>query len=156
MVLLAFFTHGELKGDDKRQADVIRNLKKVAPHAEKAGVTLALETSLSADEHLRILDAVGSTAVKIYYDVSNMLRRGYDIYTDIPRLGARICQFHMKEKDNRLLGQGLVDFPKVRDAIRTIDYRDWLVIEGATVAGRSAVECHKDNLKYLRTLFPAA
>lgn len=156
VVLLAFFNRGELKGDNKRQANVIRNLKKVAAHAEKAGVTLALETSLNADEHLRILDAVGSTAVKVYYDVSNSLRRGYDIYKDIPRLGACICQFHMKEKDNRLLCQGLVDFPKVRDAIDSIGYRGWLVIEGATVAGRSAVECHKDNLRYLRTMFPTA
>jgi L-ribulose-5-phosphate 3-epimerase len=155
IILLAFFGRGEIKGDAALQANVIRNLKKIAPAAEKAGVTFGLETSLNADEHLRILDAIGSPSVKVYYDVSNSLRRGCDIYREIPRLGDRICQFHMKEKDDRLLGQGIVDFRRVRDAIFATDYRGWLVIEGATTKGRSTVDCHRANLAYLRTLFPA-
>ncbi len=58
IVLLAFFGRGDIKGKPERQKEVIRRLKKVAPKAEKAGVVLGLETWLSADEHLRILDMV--------------------------------------------------------------------------------------------------
>lgn len=155
VMLLAFFFAGELKGDERLQAAVVERLKRVAPKAEAAGVVFALETALNADEHIRILDAVGSPAVKVYYDVSNMLRRGNDIYEEIPRLGDRICRIHMKEKDC-LLGQGEVDFPRVRKAMDKIGYRDWLVIESATVKGRPVADCYRDNLKYLRSVFPNA
>lgn len=152
VVLVPFFMRGEIKGDDARQAAVIQKLKKVAPQAEKAGVTLALETALNAEEHMRILDAVGSPAVKVYYDVSNMLRRGSDIYREIPQLGDRIARIHLKEK-GCLLGQGDVDFVRVRKAIEAIGYRDWLVIEEATVKGRTVVDCYRDNVKFVRSVF---
>ena len=152
VILLPFFTRGEIKGDDALQANVIRRLKQVAPKAQQAGVVLGLETALDAPAHLRILDAVGSPAVKVYYDVSNMLRRGYDIYREIPQLGDRICRFHLKERDC-LLGQGTVDFPRVKRAIDAIGYRDWLVIESATVKGRAVIDCHRDNLTYVREVF---
>lgn len=155
VVLLPFFLRGDIKGDDALQGAVIGRLKRIAPRAEKAGVVLGLETSLNADDHLRILDAVGSPAVKVYYDVSNMLRRGYDIYKEIPRLRDNIVRFHMKEK-GCLLGQGGIDFAKVREAIDKIDYRDWLVIESATVKGRPVVDCYRHNLTFLRGLFPRA
>lgn len=151
-ILLPFFVRGEIKGDDALQANVIRKLKRVAPKAERAGVVLGLETALDAASHRRILDAVGSPAVKVYYDVSNMLRRGYDIYREIPQLGDRICRFHLKERDC-LLGQGTVDFPRVKQAIDAIGYRDWLVIESATVKTRSVIDCYRDNLKYVRHVF---
>ncbi|MDY0168952.1 MAG: sugar phosphate isomerase/epimerase family protein [Thermoguttaceae bacterium] len=155
VMLLAFFFEGDIKGDSQLQAAVVERLKRIAPKAEAAGVVFGLETTLNAEEHIRILDAVGSPAVKVYYDVSNMLRRGYDIYEEIPRLGDRICRIHMKEVDC-LLGQGGVDFPRVRKAIDKIGYRDWLVIESATVKGRPVADCYRDNLKYLRSLFPNA
>lgn len=155
LTLVPFFSRGEIKGDEKLQQSVIAKLKKVAPRAEKAGVVLALENSLSADENRRILDAVGSPAVKVYYDVSNSIRRGYDIYREIPQLGDRIGQFHMKEKGS-LLGQGMVDYRKVREAIDKIGYRGWLVIEGAVVKGRSVADCYRDNLKFLRSIFSDA
>lgn len=152
-ILLPFFMRGEIKGDEALQAAVIQKLKKVAPKAEKAGVVLGLETALNAEEHLRILDAVGSPAVKVYYDVSNMLRRGNDIYREIPQLGSRICRIHMKEPDC-LLGQGAVDFVRVRKAIEAIGYHDWLVIESARPKGRDLVPCYRENLAFLRRLFP--
>jgi len=152
VALVPFFMRGEIKGDDALQATVIARLKKVAPKAEKAGVTLALETALNAEEHMRILDAVGSPAVKVYYDVSNMLRRGNDIYREIPQLGPRIARVHLKEK-GCLLGQGDVDFVRVRKALESIGYHDWLVIEEAKVKGRSVVDCYHDNVKFVRSVF---
>jgi sugar phosphate isomerase/epimerase len=155
-VLLAFFSRGNLKGKPKLQAEVIRRLKKVAPKAEKAGVVLGVESTLDADEHLRILDGVGSPAVQVYYDVANMHYAGYDIYREIRRLGReRICQIHAKER-GCLLGQGPIDFTRVKEALDEIGYHDWLIIEGATVKGRTTFDCYVDNQKYLRKIFPTA
>lgn len=153
-ILLPFFMQGEIKDNGELQKATVARLKRLAPRAEKAGVTLALETGLNAEEHLRLLDAVGSPAVKIYYDVSNMLRRGYDIYREIPRLGKRIARVHLKEKGCRL-GQGSVDFARVRRALDEIDYRDWLVIEDGMVKGQAVDECYRQNVRFVRSVFAA-
>jgi len=78
---------------------------------------------------VEILDRVGSKAVKVYYDVCNSNDRGYDIYKEIRRLGPLICEFHAKENGS-LLGQGKVDFQKVRAAMNDIGYSGWIQIEG--------------------------
>lgn len=153
--LLAFFGDGDIKGDRVKQDEVIRRLKRVAPAAERAGVVLGIESWLNADDHLRILDGVGSPAVQVYYDVCNMADQGYDICQELRRLGKeRICQIHIKE-NGALIGQGKVDLLPVRDAIADIGYRGWLILEGATVRDKSLVECYQHNRQYLRTLFPA-
>jgi sugar phosphate isomerase/epimerase len=152
VVLVPFFMRGEIKDDPRLQAAVAARLKRVAPRAEKAGVVLALENALSADDNRRLLDAVGSPAVKVYYDVSNSLRRGYDIYAEIPQLGARIARVHLKEK-GCLLGQGPVDFRRVRAALEKIGYRDWLVIEEALVKGQPVADCYRQNVSFVRSVF---
>ncbi len=153
IVLLAFFSKGDIKGRPDLQAEVVRRLKRVAPKAEKAGVVLGIESWLSADEHLRILDAVGSPAVRVYYDVANMEKMGYDIYAEIGRLGReRICQIHCKE-NGFLLGQGRVDFRKVKHALDEIGWRGWLIIEGAVPPGGDPFASYVKNRKFLRHVF---
>ena len=71
VMLLAFFGKGDIKGKKDLQDEVIRRLKKVAPKSEDAGVILGLETWLDVDDHLRIIDAVKSPAVQVYYDTAN-------------------------------------------------------------------------------------
>jgi L-ribulose-5-phosphate 3-epimerase len=156
VVLLAFFGHGDLKGDKAGTDEVVRRLRDVAPRAEKAGVILGIESWLSAQEHMDIIDRVGSRAVQVYYDVANSEKMGYDIYEEIRWLGNQnqICEFHMKEND-ALLGQGRVDFRKVRAAIDDIGYRGWMQIEGAIPPGGAMLESYKLNCRFLRNIFNA-
>ena len=153
IMLLAFFGKGDIKNKPDLTAEVIRRLKKVAPVAEKAGVTLGLETWLSADEHMHIIDAVGSPAIQVYYDTANSNKMGYDIYKEIRQLGRRnICQIHCKE-NGFLLGNGRIDFRKFKDAVDDIGYRDWLVIESATGKGVNTFDSYVHNQRYLRSVF---
>ena len=153
ILLMPFFGKADIKGRPDAQEEVIRRLKKVAPKAEKAGVVLALETVLSADKLITILDAVGSPAIQVYYDTANSNDQGYDIYKEIPQLGRdRICQIHCKE-NGCLLGQGDIDFRKVRQAIDGIGYRDWLVIEGSIVKEKSLLDCYTKNRMFLQKIF---
>ena len=71
VILMAFFGKGDLKDDPKGTDEVVRRLKKVAPKAEDAGVALAIESWLSADDHLALIERVDSPAIKVYYDVAN-------------------------------------------------------------------------------------
>jgi L-ribulose-5-phosphate 3-epimerase len=154
IVLVPFFSAGDLRDKPDAQQAVIERLKKVAPKAEKAGVILGIESWLNADDHRRIVDAVNSPAVQVYYDVANMEHCGYDVYQGIRHLGRdRICQIHAKENDF-LLGKGKVDFVKVKAALDDIQWSGWLIIEGATENGKSLEDCYKLNQQYLRSVFP--
>jgi len=155
VVLLAFFSKGDLKNNAAGQKEVISRLKRVAQKAERAGIILGIESWLSAEEHMRIIDAVGSKSIKVYYDVCNSEQMGYDIYKEIRWLGkqGQICDFHMKE-NGFLLGAGKVDFKKVRSAIEDIDYNGWIQIEGAVPENQPIFESYVKNLDYLHSIFP--
>ncbi len=152
LILLAFFGKGDLKNDAAGTDAVVSRLKNIAPKAEKARVTLGIESWLSADEHLAILDRVGSPAVQVYYDVANSHKMGYDIYKEIRTLGKHIRQFHAKDYDD-LYGKGSIDFPRVREAMDEIGYRGWLVMEGTKMPLGMEESCRYDA-EYLRTIFP--
>ena len=152
IILLAFFGKGDLKGDEQGVNAVVQRLRQVAPDAEVAGVTLGIESWLSAEQHIDIIERVGSQSVKVYYDVANSHKMGYDIYQEIRKLGPLICQFHAKDYDN-LYGKGSIDFKGVRAAIDDAGYRGWLVIEG-TKTPLGLEESYRYDTEYLRNIFP--
>ncbi len=152
VVLLAFFGKGDLQNDPEGVGAVVERLRKVAPKAEKAGVLLGFESWLDAEQHLDILRRVGSPALRVYYDVGNMHKQGYDIYKEIRRLGKNICEFHAKDYDD-LYGKGSIDFGKVRAAMDDIGYRGWIHMEG-TKMPLGLEESIKYDERYLRTIFP--
>jgi len=152
VILLAFFGNGDLKNDKQGVNTVVTRLKKVAPKAKKAGVILGIESWLSAEQHLDIIDRVGSSAVKVYYDVGNSTQAGYDIYKEIRLLAKQICEIHAKDYKD-VLGKGSIDFKKVRQAIDDIGYRGWLVIESVKTPLGAEETVRQDGL-FLRQIFP--
>lgn len=152
VILVAQFFHGDLKSDKEGTDRTVELLKELAPRAEKAGVILGLENYLSAAENLDILQRVGSSALQVYYDVGNSTDKGYDIYQEIRALKDQVCEFHAKD-GNFMLGQGRIDFHKVRQAMDEIDYRGWIQIEAA--APHTLVEDYRADLKFLKGIFPA-
>lgn len=151
-VLLAFFGEGDLRKDPEGQAEVVRRLRKVAPKAEATGVNLAIESWLSAEEHLRIIKAIGSPNVKVYYDLANATEMSYDIFREMELLGTEhICEIHFKENGN-LLGQGKVDFERVKSTLDKIGYKNWVIMEGALPNGAAILPAYQQNLKFVRQL----
>ena len=152
VVLVAFFSKGDLRDDKPGVEAVIGHLKEIAPKAERAGVTLGVESWLSAEQHMEILDRVGSPAVQVYYDVGNSQKQGYDIFKEIRLLGKHICEFHAKDNDD-LYGKGTMNFPEVRRAMDDIGYRGWMHIEGTKLPLGPEASVRYD-LEYLRGIFP--
>ncbi len=152
--LLAFFSKGDLVDDEPGIAEVIRRLKTLAPRAEAAGVVYGIESWLKAPVLERILDAVKSPAVRVYYDVGNMQKVGEDVGTAIRRLGReRICEVHLKDYDD-LYGKGSMNFPNVRTALDAAGYRGWLGIEGVKTP-LGVEQSMRHDVEYLRSIFPA-
>lgn len=152
VVLLAFFSNGDLKNDPVGTKEAIRRLEKVAPKAEDQGIILGIESWLSAQEHMEILNAVDSPNVKVYYDVANSNKMGYNIYEEIRWLGKEhICEFHAKE-NGHLLGKGKIDFEEVRKAMDDIGYEGWIQIEGAVPENANMFDSYLLNNKYIRSV----
>ena len=157
-ILLAFFGKGDLREKtDLKQAEVdrvVERLKTAAPRAEKAGVVLGLENTLSGADNMKILDRVQSNQVKIYYDIGNSTYNGYDVPKEIRELKANICQIHFKD-GGYMLGKGKVEMGPVRDAIQAIDYKGWLVLETAIPSKDRDADFMK-NAAYVRDLMGMA
>lgn len=152
VVLMAFFSNGDLKNDFEGTKETIRRLKKVAQKAEDNGIILGLETWLSAKEHMHIINEVNSPNVKVYYDVANSNKMGYNIYEEIRSLGKEnICELHAKE-NGFLLGRGRVDFLEFRKAIDDIAYEGWVQIEGAVPKNADMLESYLLNNTYIRSV----
>jgi len=155
VILLAFFDKGDLRNDADGIAAVTSKLKAIAPKAEKENVVLGIESYLSADVLIRIMDNVGSSHVKVYYDFRNSADAGYDVIKELKQLGKeRICELHMKENGS-LLRNGSMDWTRICDTLISMDYvgSGWMQIEGARPANSDIVESYKDNLAFLKEKF---
>jgi sugar phosphate isomerase/epimerase len=153
IILVPFFGPGEIRKDPAGVEAVVGTLRRLAPKAEQAGVSLALENWLSAEENLEILERVGSPAVKVYYDVGNSLDAGHQIFDEIRALGPRIVEFHAKDTKD-LYGKGSVDFRAVKRVMDEIGYRGWLVLEG-TKMPLGMERSVRYDAEYLKAVFAA-
>ena len=118
-----------------------RRLSSLAPFAEAAGVSLAVENVwnkllLSPIEMKRFLDEIGSERVGAYFDVGNIIYIGYpDQWIDI--LGSRIKRLHFCDARGEQAGLGMfvdlfegdVDFRAVMQAVRRVGYDEWATVE---------------------------
>ncbi len=158
VILLAFFGKGDLREKGvlkKKEVDaVVDRVKAVAPAAEKAGVILGLENTLSGKDNLAILDRIQSKAVGIYYDVRNSTDNGYDVPKEIVELGNRICQIHFKDGAD-YLGEGKVKLPPIVDAVRKNGYAGWLVLE-SSIKNNDREASFKKNIATLNKVFETA
>ncbi len=148
VVELAFF----FKCGLNNAADVdglVAALRELAPEAQRNKITLGVENTLPAEQNIRLLDRVGSPAVKIWYDIGNATNMGhFDISREIRLFGKeRICQIHVKDKG--YLGSGTVDVKGCLKAARDIGYTGWFVFETASPSGDRAADAAR-NLKYFR------
>ncbi len=148
VVLVPFFGKWALK--TQAEIDYVGDaLKEVAPAAEKAGVILGLEDTISARDNVRIMERSKSPAVLTYYDVGNSTGNGFDIIEEIRWLGrARICEVHLKDNPN-YLGQGKINFPAVVDALSDIGFDKWAQLECDAPSG-SVEDDMKKNLGFIR------
>ena len=153
VVLLACFGAGDLRNDEPGIESVITRLKELAPRAEEGGVIYGIESWLKVPLLERILDAVKSPFIQVYYDVGNMDKEGEDYAAAIRRLGReRICEFHAKDY-NDLYGRGNIKFASVRDAMRDIGFTEgWMHIEGTKIPNGIEPDIRHD-LEHLRSVF---
>ena len=152
VILLPFFGKGALTNVEEMDK-VADALKEVAPAAEKSGVILGLEDTISARDNVRIMERTKSPAILTYYDVGNSTKGGFNVVEEIRWLGgARICEVHLKDNPH-YLGEGPIDFKAVIDALADVGFKGWAQLETDSPASLEADM--QRNLKFIRGLLAA-
>ena len=149
VLMLVFF--GKCQVLQRPELDrAIALLKELAPEAERAGIVLGFENTISGADNRYALDQVKSKAFKVWYDVGNSTFNGYDVPAEIRALGRdRICMFHIKDKG--YLGEGQVNVPEILKAISDIGFEGYANLETTSPSGDVEADTRR-NLEYLRKL----
>ncbi|HEX3359072.1 MAG TPA: TIM barrel protein [Tepidisphaeraceae bacterium] len=143
--------------------ETVALFKRVAPYAEKNGVILSIESNVDADGYKKFLDAVGSPAVQVFYDPGVGLENKFDVYKDIKDLGNdRVCALRLQQGSvkpetwEHRLGDGLIDFPKLRETLMEMNWGGWMSIARSRLKGteRKAAPNMLANAAYLHKMFP--
>ncbi|UCC68349.1 MAG: sugar phosphate isomerase/epimerase [Armatimonadota bacterium] len=106
----------------------------------KVGMESVGRKGRSADQALAVIEALGSPALGVYYDVGNADYQGFDPIAEIDKLGNHIFQIHVKEIGAEM-GEGKLDFPAIFSAIKRVGYDGYLMLEtepGEDAAGNAA------------------
>ena len=118
----------------------VKNLKPVAVYAHEHGIRLALEVLNryessfinTAEDGMRLVGAVSNPAFGLLLDAFHMHIEEKSVTAAIKRAGPHLHHVHAIENDRGIPGSGQVDWPGLVDALHSIDYQGWVVIEGFT------------------------
>ncbi len=123
-----------------------RIIREAIPYAEKRNIKLLIENVwasflIEPMGLLRFVEELQSDIVGVYFDVGNNIRWGYaEQWIEV--LGKRIGKLDIKEYDRKLqnsqglragfkseIGEGSVDWPRVREELAKIHYSGWATAE---------------------------
>jgi L-ribulose-5-phosphate 3-epimerase len=147
-------TESHIDMTNQAQVDTfVTMMKEVARYAEKYGVVVGLEDWISAQDNIKLLDAIGSDYVAVYYDAHNIVSRVPDIYVEPKMLGKRISQIHVKNA-NMLLETpgGKMDWPRMSKEFYDIGYRGWYVLETGS-PNKDIVADTRANIAFVKKTF---
>ncbi len=153
-ILLPILGDSHIDMTSQTQVDTfVAMMKEVARYAEKYGVVIAVEDWISAEDNIRLLDAIGSDHVAVYYDAHNIVPRVKDIYAEPRMLGSRIHQIHVKNANMLLSTQGgRVDWPRMAKEFYEIGYRGWYVLETESPT-KDIIADTRANIEYVKKTF---
>jgi sugar phosphate isomerase/epimerase len=160
-ILLPILGDSHIDMASQAQVDTfVAMMKEIARYAERYSVVVALEDWISAEDNLRLLDAIGSDHVAVYFDPHNLVGRVKgDVYAEPKRLGRRINQVHVKNGAMRLeTPGGKLEWPRMAQALSDIGYRGWYVLETPSPT-KDILADTRANIAYIRNTFripPAA
>ena len=153
-ILLPILGDSHIDMTNQAQVDTfVAMMKEVARYAERYDVVVGLEDWISAEDNIKLLDAIGSDYVAVYYDAHNIVPRVKDIYAEPKMLGKRINQIHVKNA-NMLMSSpgGRMDWPRMSKEFYDIGYRGWYVLETGSPT-KDIVADTRANIEYVKKTF---
>lgn len=134
-----FSGRGPTKDEWKHGVD---SMKKIAEHAGKAKVTLALEPLNrfeiyllnSAADGARFVRDVGHKSCRLMYDTFHANIEEKSVSGAISACAEELVHIHISENDRSTPGKGQVNWRETFDSLHRIGYDGWLTIEAFGLA----------------------
>jgi sugar phosphate isomerase/epimerase len=159
-VKVAFLPLGvqcDLRKNPEVRDSVVARLKVAGKMAAQAGVVIGIETALTATEEVQLLKEIKSPAIQIYFNFSNPLKEGRNLYKELQILGSkRICMIHCTNKDSVWLqNDPQIDMKQVKQVLDKMKWKGWLVIERSRDASKptDVKGNYGANTAYLKSIF---
>lgn len=132
---LGVFTGEPATNEEKKWA--AENLWHLAEHGQKSGVMLGLEylnrfesyLCTCTDETLELIDLVDHPNCQMMFDTFHANIEEKDLAEAIKKIGKKLVHVQLSENDRGTLGAGHIDFPKIVDALKGIDYQGVISVE---------------------------
>ncbi|ACU04976.1 sugar phosphate isomerase/epimerase family protein [Pedobacter heparinus] len=131
VAFLPLGVQGDLVRNPELRPAIVERLKVAGAMARKAGVVIGIETALDAAGELKLLQDIGSAAVKSYFNFSNAIKNGRNLHQELRILGKKnIIQIHCTNEDGVWLqNDPKVDLKAIRKTLDDMGWKGWLVIE---------------------------
>ena len=147
----------EWKHKGAQRDTLVSRLRVAGTMAQAQGITIGIRTQLSAKDNIRLLKAVGSPAVKIYYNFQDAADNHRCIVKELKQLGKdRIIQIHASNTDSvNLREDPEIDLPKIKKTLDEMGWNGWLVVERSRDVTRVRDTRHNfgRNVAYIKEVF---
>ncbi len=157
VAFLPLGVRGDLVKHSELRPAMVERLKAAGGQAEKAGVIIGVETALAAKDEVKLLEDIGSPAIRSYFNFANALQGGRDLLAELRTLGReRICQIHCTDEDGVWLENNKrLDLTAVKKLLDEMGWSGWLVIERSRDAKnpRDVKGNFGANARYLKKVF---
>jgi D-psicose/D-tagatose/L-ribulose 3-epimerase len=146
------------------------HLWELSEYADQMGITLGLEylnrfesyLVSSTQELVDLVKSVDHPACKMMFDTFHANIEEKDIAKAVLEMGDKLVHVQLSENDRGTLGHGHIDFEKVIDALKAMDYEGMISVEAfstkLTAANiwrqmfESEEQLTKDSFQYLKRL----
>lgn len=132
----------------------IEFIKEIAAYAEEYHIQVGLETDLPPAEFVTFLEAIPTHYVYANFDSGNSSGIGYNSNEEIPSLGDRIRNVHIKDRvyhgTTVALGTGSADFDAVFYNLKRVGYKNSLILQAARGADGLEIETVEQQLKFVK------
>lgn len=117
--------------DKAKRSAVVKRLHDIGEAAKARGKRVGIDTPLDAKGNLRLLKDIGSEGIAIFYKWQTISENGWDIASDMKRLGARnICAIHASNTDRVWLrNDSTLNVPLIKKTLDEMGWKGWLFVE---------------------------
>lgn len=152
LILIPLLEKNAPKSDEEKK-EIILNIKKALPEAEKNGVRIAFETEMPKEELLEFLKSFNSESVGAYYDIGNATSYRFNCVEDIRSIKDRIFGIHAKDRkkgsaQSVILGEGDSDYPGCVEALKEVSFSGVIIMQAWR--GQEYLEDAKNQLLFLK------
>ena len=136
---------------------VVERLHLIGEAAQARGKVVGIDTPLDAKGNLKLLKEIKSQGISIFYKFQTIVENGWDICSDMKRLGAKnICAIHATNTDSLWLqNDPAIPMADIKQTLDQMGWSGWLFVERSRDVKRvrNVKMNYGANVHFLKTTF---